>query len=136
MPGGITSGHASSLHSKSAVITFNSVNVQLVSAENVAAKPMASPSAGRVTSTNVCGDIKPTAETEAVPSPVKFNVPVAGALVNVTVISAVNVSSVKIVGVPLSLHESIFEDAIAVISQTAFTVSVAQLISLIHEFSS
>ena len=128
---GITSGQASSLHSNGAVNTFVLLNVQAPSAENVAVKSMAPPSAGNTTSTKVCGEVKPTADTEAVPSPVKSNVPVVGASVNVIVISDVNVSSVKFVGVLLSLHGSTFDDVIAEISQTIISIVTLAVVQIV-----
>ena len=104
LPVGITSGHASSLHSNGAVSTFVFAKVHDTSSENVAVNEIALPFAGNTTLSKVCGDVKPTAETETVPSPVKSNVPAPGEASKVTVMSAVNVSSVKFVGVPLSLQ--------------------------------
>ena len=115
LPVGIISGHASSLHSNGAVKTFELLKVQVISSENVAVKSIASPSAGNTTSTKVCGEVKPTTDTDAVPSPERSKVPVAGAPEKVTVISAVNVSSVISLGVPLSLHTSTLDELISVI---------------------
>ena len=94
-----------------------SLNVQVPSAENVAVKSIALPSAGNTTSAKVCGEIKPKVETDAVPSPVKSKVPLIGGFVNTTVMSAVNVSSVKTVGVLLSSQADSSEDVISVILQ-------------------
>ena len=116
-PGGIISKQVSSLHSNGAVSTLALVNVHGNSSEKVAVRLISLPSDGKTTSTKVWGEVKPTTETEAVPSPVKSNVPVDGGPTNVTVISAVKVSSVISVGVPLSVHESIFEASIADILQ-------------------
>ncbi len=49
LPVGITSGQVSSLHSKGAVKTFGLLNVQAPSAEKVAVKSIAPPSAGKTT---------------------------------------------------------------------------------------
>ena len=82
--------------------------------------------AGRVTPTNVCGDVKPIAETEAVPSPDKSRVPTPGALVKVTVISAVKVSSLILSGVRLSLQTDSLEELIALILHAStLTLKVA-----------
>ena len=77
------------------------------------------PLAGSVTPVNVCGDTSPTTETEAVPSPERSSVPVKGASENVTVISAVNVSSKIFEGVPLSLQTDSLVEEISVILQSA-----------------
>lgn len=69
------------------------VRVQPVFALNVAVRLMAVPSAVICTPVNVCVVVRPVTETEAVPSPVRFNVPVAGTLLKVTVTLAVKVSS-------------------------------------------
>ena len=80
----------------------------------------------------VCGDVKPITETEAVPSPVRSNVPVNGALLNVTEISAVKVSSVTSEGVPLSLQIDSLDDAIADILQglsiSIIAIAVLQMV--------
>ena len=70
------------------------VNVHAPSAEKVAVRLMAVPSALMVTPVKVCVPMpKEPTGTEAMPSPLKLSVPVAGASVNVTVTLAVKVSS-------------------------------------------
>ena len=129
LPGGITSSQASSLHSNSAVNTLVLLNSHVNSSENVAVKSTSPPSAEKTTSINVCGEVKPTTETEAVPSPERIRLPVVGAPIKVIVISAVNVSSDKSVGVPLSLQESMFDDVIETILQAGSTTIVTSAVS-------
>ncbi len=88
---------------------------QVGASENAAVKETALPLAEKTTSLNVCGDVKPTTDTVAVPSPVKSKVPVVGVPSKVIVISAVNVSSVISDGVLLLLHAVISAAVIAVI---------------------
>ena len=107
LPGAIVSRQASSLHSKGAVNTLVFSKGQIASSENVAVREIASPFDGNTTPVKVYGEVNPTAETEAVPSPAKSKVPDPGETLNVTVISAVNVSSLILAGVPLSLHAEI-----------------------------
>ena len=80
LPEGITSVQSSSLHSYGAVVTLSTVSVRDISSENVAVKEISLPLAGNTTLVNVYGDVKPETETDAEPSPVKSNVPVAGGL--------------------------------------------------------
>ena len=119
LPVGIISIHASSLHSYGAVTTFELVNVQLLSAENSAVKDISFPLAGNITPVKVYGEVSPDTETDAVPSPDNSNVPVPGTVLNVTVISAVKVSSVISDGVPLSLHVDTLLDEILIKLQHA-----------------
>ena len=117
LPGGIISGQESSLHSNGEITTELSVKVQAKSSEKAAVKLIALPLAGSETPVNVCGDTSPTTETDAVPSPERSNVPVLGAPANVTVISAVKVSSEISDAVPLSKHTDSLDEDISVISQ-------------------
>ena len=114
--------------------TVVSEYVQVTASEKVAVRLISFPFAGKTTSINVCDDVKPTAETEAIPSPVKSNVPIPGEPSKVTVISAVNISSVKIVWVLLSSHASIFDAVIAVISQAETTSIIASAVVHIVAF--
>src|SRR5690606_23465437 len=100
-----------------AVPAFGTFKLQVPSAEKVAVRLIGPPSDGICTPTNMCGEVKPTTETEAVPSPVKSKVPVAGGFSKPTIISAVKKSSLPSLGVPLSLHGEMFVASITEISQ-------------------
>ena len=90
LPGGITSSQASSLHSNGAVNTLALVKAQNGScAEKAAVTLIWVPLVGIVIPVNVYGEVKPTAETDVVMSPVRFKVPEPGDVPNVTVISTV-----------------------------------------------
>lgn len=88
----------------SAVPAFELVKEQDV-AENDAVSCIGCPFADNVTPVKVYDPApnEPTG-TESVAEPVRFKVPLAGGLENVTVILAVKVSSVALFGVPLSLQ--------------------------------
>ena len=100
-----------------AVPVLVSVSVQAPSAEKVAVRLIGPPSDGKVTPTKVCGEVKPDTETVAVPSPVKFKLPVVGEFTKVTVTSAVKKSSLPSPGVPLSSQGEMFAVSIAEIAQ-------------------
>jgi hypothetical protein len=91
-------------------------NVQVGVAEKVAVRLMGVPSALMVTPVKVC-DVAPKAPTatDAVPSPVRFNVPVVGGVENVTVTFPVKVSSLGVC-VPWLLQAEILLTAIALIA--------------------
>lgn len=69
------------------------VKVQLGLTLKLAVKLIIVPSALMVTPVKVCVVVRPVTATEAVPSPVRFSVPVPGGLAKVTVTLAVKVSS-------------------------------------------
>ena len=78
-PTGITSKHASSLHSKGATTTSSTVIVRAESAEKVAVNEISLPLAGNTTPTKVYeGAVILETGIVAVPSPVKTKFPVAG----------------------------------------------------------